>query len=167
MERKVIAMNKNMRIQKKYEVTIYDGREVVAKTMMASQVKTLKPESFDHFMSTCNGVLGYRAADGQWVEHRNTWPGMGPVGLAVLQALQLNPGDYLTPGDIAGLTGYESLRHNDVLAARVCAIRNAHSKNRMLVETRGSCGYALRWPKQRIWLWVDRIPASADNETER
>ena len=156
-------MNKNMRIQKKYEVTTYDGHEVAAKTMIASQVMTLKPKSFDHFISTCDGVLGYRATDGQWVEHRKTWPGMGPVGLAVLQALQLNPGDYLTPKEIAKLTGYESLKHNDVLAARVCAIRNAHSDNRILVETRGSGGYAIRWPKERTWLWISRIVSSQED----
>ena len=151
-------MNKNMRIQKKYDVMTYDGHEVIAKTMQAREVKALKPKSFDHYVSTCTGDLGFMASSGKWVEYHNKWPGLGPVGLAILQALQLNAGDYLTPAELAELTGYDSLRSNEVLAARIHAIRKLHrDKGERFIETRTSGGYAVRWPKERTWLWINRI----------
>ncbi len=144
--------------QKRYEVTRYHGNEIVTETVTTDCMRTLKPKSSDHYVSTCTGDFGFRTASGKWVEYHNKWPGLGPVGLAILQALQLNPGDYLTPTELAELTGYGSLRRNEVLAARIHAIRKLHrDKGERFIETRQSGGYAVRWPGERTWLWVDRI----------
>ena len=154
--------------QKRYEVNRYDGNEIVTETVTTDCLRTLKPKSSDHYVSTCTGAFCFRTASGKWVEYHNKWPGLGPVGLVILQALQLNPGDYLTPAELAELTGYDSLRGNEVLAARIHAIRKLHrDKSERFIETRRSGGYAVRWPKERTWLWVDRLPALPQGESER
>ncbi|MCK4601582.1 MAG: helix-turn-helix domain-containing protein [Phycisphaerae bacterium] len=158
-------MKGKARTQQSYEVNQYDGHEVETTTMTATEVKGLNPKGFDHYISLCLGIFGFRTKSGKWIEYRKKWPGIGKVGLAILQALQLNPGEFLTPAEIAELTDYESLRRHDVLAARVCAIRNAHKhKDERFIETRRGGGYALRWCQERTWLWVDRIPIGKNNE---
>jgi hypothetical protein len=163
---------------RRYDVMQYDGREVTVTRMTPAEVRGLKPQAFDHFISTCDAILAFRTATGKWIECRNEWPGVGPVGLAILRSLQMTPGDFLTPKDIAELTGYRSLERNEVLAARVCALRNAHGdKAQRFIETRTAGGYAIRWPRERTWLWIDRAPVAGvdkpltvnpkDGETDR
>ena len=163
---------------RKYDVTQYDGREVTVTRMTAAEVRGLKPQTFDHFISTRDAIMAFRTASGKWIEWRNEWPGVGPVGLAILRSLQMNPGDFLTPEDIAELTGVNSLKRNEVLAARVCRLREAHAdKSQRFIETRTASGYAIRWPRERTWLWVDLAPVAAidkpltvdpkDGETDR
>jgi len=147
---------------RKYDVTQYDGREVTVTRMTAAEVQKIKPQAFDHFISTRDAILAFRTASGKWVERRNEWPGVGPVGLAILRSLQMNHGDFLTPEDMAALSSFRSLERNEVLAARVCALRNAHGdKSQRFIETRTAGGYAIRWPGERTWLWVDRAPVAA------
>jgi len=150
----------NKQTEPKYEVTRYDGHEVEATTMAAEERDAIDPKEFDHLISTCSGTLGFRDQRGSWIEHHGKWPRMGPVCIAILRALQLNPGDFLDPRDIGLLTGNESLYDNNVLAARVCAIIKAHNDaTGRFIETRTSGGYAVRWPGARTWVWIDRIPA--------
>jgi len=161
-------MKRQINVQKRYQMTRYDGREMTTKTVTAKDLKALKVQSFDHYISPPSGVLGFRNSSGQWVEHKKRWPGLGPVGLDILRALQLNPGDFLTPPELAELTGHQSLRRNEALAARVHAIRDAHEdKIERFVETRTSGGYAIMWPKDRTWLWIDRLPALPQGESQR
>jgi hypothetical protein len=143
---------------RRYESNSYDGRDFKTDTVSAESVASVSGPEFDHFMSSCNGVLGFRTSNGKCVEYREKWPRMGRITLDVLKILQLNPGDFLTPEDIAALTGHLSLRANETLAARVCAIRKTHQdESERFIETRKGGGYGLRWPKDRTWLWIDRI----------
>ncbi len=151
-------MHRPARPEKKYDVTRYDGREVIARAATAKQARLYKPQAYDYYISTCWGVLGYRAAGGRWVEHQDGWEGIGPVTLPLVRAIQLNPGDYLTPEEIAQITGIGSLVRNGVLIARVYAFRRAHEGNPdRFIQTRASGDYAIRWPKERTWLWIDRV----------
>jgi hypothetical protein len=163
---------------RKYDVTQYDGREVTVTRMTAAEVQKIKPQAFDYFISTRDAILAFRTAAGKWIEYRNKWPGVGPVGLAILRSLQMNFGDFLTPEDIAELTGINSLKRNEVLAARSCRLRKTHAdKSQRFIETRTADRFAIRWPRERTWLWVDRAPVAAidkplnvdpkDGETDR
>jgi hypothetical protein len=152
----------NRRPDRKYEVTVNDGKEITVKTVTAAEKEALDPQAFDLYMSPADGVLGFRDAKGNWVEYRNRWPGLGPVCIAIIQALQLNCGDFLSPKTLSQLCGFDSLHENSVLAARAHAIRKAlRDPGARFIETRTSNGYALRWPRERTFLWVELIPPSA------
>lgn len=141
-----------------YDLTSYDGHEVVARTIDREGLEALDPQQFDHFIATHIGVFAFRNELGRWIEYSQTWPRLGPVGIKVIRALQLNPGDFLTPRDIAELTSYDSLRQNENLAARICAIRKSHQDtSERFFETRRAGGYAVRWQAERTWVWVERI----------
>lgn len=156
-------MNANDRIEPRYEVTQYDGKEVIARTMTQEEAEAIDPKAFDHFMSTASGVMGFRASDGQWVDYDKKWPRMGRVTTDLLRALQLNPGVFLTPAELEKLTGHTSLGENSALAARVHSLRETHhDKEQRFIETNTQNGYRLRWPKERTWLWIDRIPSDTD-----
>ena len=144
--------------QHRYEIREYDGHEMTARTVTADELAQLTPQSFDHYISTCSGILAFRACSGQWKQHVKKWPRMGKVSTAILRALQLNAGDFLTPREIAVITGYDSLRIGQTLQARICAIRKALEDCKdWFIETRTSDGYAVRWSAERTWLWVDRL----------
>ena len=155
-------MDNRARPDRKYEVTVNDGNEVTVKTVNTAEKEALDPQTFDMYMSPADGVLGFRDTNGKWVEYRNRWPGLGPRCIAIIQALQLNCGDFLSPKTIAELTGADSLRDNCALASRVHAIRKAlRDPGARFIETRTSNGYALRWPRERTFLWVELIPPHA------
>lgn len=143
---------------KRYEITTNTGtKSITAKER--EQIDTKKP---DLFISSPDGMLAFRRESGEWVEHHGKWPGMGRVMLAVLQALMLNSGDFLTPADIASITGVSSLRENNNLSARVAALRRFFKdKDQRFIETRDSGSYAIRLPQCRTFLWVERVPAAA------
>jgi len=146
------------RITIRYDVSQYDGNEVLAKTLTVEEKRKLKPKQFDCFMSLSDGVLGFRAKDRKWREYHGRWPRIGPVSLKILQAVMLNPGDFLSPVQILDLTGYESLLDGGVLAARIHGLRKTFlDTTEYFIQTRKSAGYALRWSKSRTWLWVERI----------
>ena len=148
--------------QTKYDVTEYDGHEVTTRVVTADELAQLAPQSFDHYMSTCSATLGFRTCDGRWRKCIKTWPRMGPTSTAILRALQLNPGDFLTPRDVAVITGHDPLRNGQALQARICAIRKTHEDpGDWFIETRTCDGYAVRWLPKRTWLWVDRLPAAS------
>lgn len=152
---------------RKYEVTMYDGHEITVKTMTAEEIEALDPKDFDHFLSTASATWGYRTSSGKWVEHRIKWPGLGEVGLRVLRVLQLYAGDFISRKEIADLAGFESLTRHGVLSARIHAVRKAHGdKNQRFIETTRSNGFKARWPSERKWLWIDRIPTNGDESAD-
>lgn len=154
--------------EKRYEGMRYDGREVIALSMTPDEVLAIVPQKFDHYISAPDRNYGFRSPSGKWIEYHKKWPRMGPVSLAILRALQLNPGEFLSPEYIAEITGYDSLREHDVLAARLYAIRQAHDNSRdWFIETTTADGYAARWRKERTWIWVDRIPLASSKSPVR
>lgn len=156
-------MNTRHSADQRYELTQFDGIEITTRSVGTEELRAVKPESYDVYISTSSGVLGFRDASGDWIEFRNRWPRLGPVTIAILRAIQLNPGDFLTPAQITELTGYDSLRENTVLAARIYALRQSlRDRDQRFVETSTADGYAIRWSSQRTWLWVDRIATKQD-----
>ena len=152
-----------MEIQRKnqhsYEITEYDGHETTMRIISADELTQLAPQTFDLYMCTCSATLAFRTHCGEWREHVKEWPRMGKVATAILRALLLNAGDFLTPRDIATITGYASLRNPQALQARICAIRKTLDDDQRgrIIETRKSDSYAVRWARERTWLWVDRL----------
>lgn len=155
------AMKTARQIEKKYEVMQYDRHEVTARSVTADELLSIEPRKFNHYISTRDRIYGFRSRSGKWIKHRKRWPRMGPISKAILRALQLNPGEFLSPDEIAELTGRISLREHDVLTARIYAIRKAHDDSGdWFIETTTDDGYAVRWREERTWLWIDRIPSA-------
>lgn len=84
---------------------------------------------------------------------------MGRVTLKILEALLLNGGEYLTPADLAEITGNDNLRENSNVAARIMAIRRTlNDDNETYVQTQKTPGhYAVRWTG-RPFIWIERAP---------
>jgi len=154
-------MNPNQGIEPRYQVTIYDGNPIVTKTTTRGQAMAINRQSVDHFLSTSFGVWAFRTAQDEWIEHPDAdWPGFGGVCIKIVQALQLNPGEFLSPSEIAELTGFHTLRNPNALAARLMAIREAHRESfpqpRFFLSRRAG-GYGIAWNPQCSWIWIERI----------
>jgi hypothetical protein len=161
-------MNTNKNIKPRYEVTIYDGQTITTKTMTREQVMAINPQSVHYFMSIVFGILGFRTEEDEWIQFNDSdWPGLGDVCIKIIQALQINPGEFLTPTEIAELTGYWSLRNGNALSARLKAIREAHkesSKKRHFFLSRKSGGYRVAWSPNYSWMQIERIPPVTETD---
>ncbi|MFC1782620.1 hypothetical protein ACFL02_03425 [Planctomycetota bacterium] len=159
-------MNKN--IKPRYEVLNYDGQTTTSKTITREQVMAINPQSVDYFFSTAFGVWNFRTSKDEWVEHNSAaWPGLGEVCIRIIQAIQLNPGEFLSPPDIAELTGFQSLYNPNALSARLMAIRKAHKesfKNPHFFLSRRAGGYAIAWNPVCSWMWIERLPTMETKE---
>ena len=149
-------MNNNTTSARRYQTTAYDGNELTVKTLSSADKLALDPQAYDLYYSLPDGILAFRDSAGNWVEYRGHWPKFGLKCISILQALLLNPGDFLSPAAIGELTGHDSLCENTVLAARVHAMRKSlRDPGARFIETRTSNGYAIRWPRERSFLWVE------------
>lgn len=160
-------MKHNLHINARYDLTAYDGQEVIAKTITKEQLSQIQAQHYDYFFSKTLGRWAFRSSDGQWICHENArWPGIGETCIRVTQAVQMNPGEFQTPDDIAELTGYDTLRNHNALSARLKAIREAHKESHrhpnFFLSRRGG-GYGIAWNPLKTWCWVERIrPGSID-----
>jgi hypothetical protein len=150
------------RIDFRYQATVYNGNCINTTIMTRKQAMEINYQTYDHVTSLDLGIVGFRTSDGQWHEFRNgDWPGIGDTSLRVIQAMQLNVNDLLTPKDIAEITGIESLRDSNVLSARLKAIRESHFESFKggvnLFLSRKAGGYAIGWSPRKTWLWLERI----------
>ena len=144
--------------EKRYDKTCYDAHEVTVETISAEERQEIKPLGFDFYMSKADGVLLFRTETGKWIEYVTSWPRLGPVTLAALNALQLNPGEFLTPEQIGRISGYTSLGRVGPLVARVHAMRKTlKDRDGWFIETKTSGGYGVRWVKERTWIWIERL----------
>jgi len=154
-------MNTGKFNKSRYEKRHFDGKTTNTKTITYEQVMEINPQSVNHFQSSAFGIHAYRTAEGVWIEHRDgNCPGLGDVCLRIIQTLQLNPGEFLTPREIAELTGRDSLRENNVLSARLLAIRKAHKESNTKPHfflSRRAGGFAVAWNPQYSWMWIERI----------
>ena len=150
-----------------YEVTAYDGQEVATRTVTRQQLAQIQEQNYDYFFSKTLGRWAYRNPDGQWIVHEHAvWPGIGETCIRVIQAVQLNPGEFQNPDDIAELTGFDTLRSHNALSARLKAIREAHGESHrhpnFFLSRRGG-GYGIAWNPLKTWCWVERIrPGAVD-----
>jgi hypothetical protein len=144
-----------------YEVLVYDGQTANMSTLTREQAMAIDPQSSDYFRSSAFGIIGFRTAEGEWIEYRDgSCPGLGDVCLRIIQALQLCAGEFLTPAEIAELTGRDSLRENNVLSARLMAIRKGHKESNAKPHfflSRRAGGFAVAWNPQYSWTWIERI----------
>src|SRR4030042_6452704 len=91
-------MNTSKFNKSRYEKRHFDGKTTSTKTITYEQVMEINPQSVDHFQSSAFGIYAYRTAEGEWIEHRDgNCPGLGDVCLRIIQALQLNPAEFLRP----------------------------------------------------------------------
>ena len=161
-------MNTDKSIKPRYEFIAYDGQTINNRTMTRQQVGAINPQSFDYFLSTAFGIWGFRTKSGEWIEYCNgDWQGIGTTCIKIIQALQINPGEFLSPAEIVGLTGYHSLRNSNTLSARLMAIREAHKethKNRNFFRSRRAGGYGIAWNSKKTWAWVERIRPTLGGE---
>jgi len=158
-------MNQNKATKQRYEVTIYDGQDVTTRPMTREQVMEINPQSFGYFFSTVFGIWAFRTANDEWIEHEAAdWPGIGDTCIRIIQAVQFNPGEFLTPTEIAELTGYATLRNKNALSARLKAIREAHKESYKapnFFSSRRDGGFAIAWNAEKTWAWIERVrPAS-------
>ena len=154
-------MNTNKSMKPRYEVTNYDAQTITTKNMTREQVMAINPQSVDYFLSITFGIWGFRTDQGEWIEHTaGDWPGLGDVCIRIIQAIQLNPREFLKPSQIADLTGCFTLRENNVLSARLLAIRRIHketAEKSHFFKSRRPGGYAIAWNPEKTWLWIERI----------
>ena len=154
-------MNAKNSNEPKFEIRRYDGKEVSVQTVTREEARAINPQSADHYFDLVHDVLAFRTATGEWVEH--DWKLIGDVCLDILRALQLNAGEYLTPSDLAQLTGHGSLHNsnkNNNVSARLSALRRAHGENHKsphFFRTRRGGGMAVAWAGERTWMWLERI----------
>ncbi|MGD2111550.1 MAG: helix-turn-helix domain-containing protein [Phycisphaerae bacterium] len=155
-------MNRQPHQPSQYELLTYDGNEMSTAVIPHAELDRIDTTALDHFHSRSLGVFGFRAASGDWVEHHGRWPLIGPKALAILEAIQLNPGIYLDPRTIAQITGFESLYNGATLATRILKLREAHKEKGRprFFKTIRAGGYRVCWPKERTWMWLEMIPAS-------
>jgi hypothetical protein len=146
----------------RYEVMIYDGQTITTKTMTREQVMELNPQAVDYFLSMAFGILGFRTNEDEWIQFNNAdWSGLGDVCIKIIQAILLNPGEFLKPQEIADLTDCFTLRNPNALSARLMAIRKVHKesyrKPRFFLS-RKTGGFAIAFNPQCSWMWIERIP---------
>ena len=156
-------MNNAHIIKPRYELTTYDGQEVEVRSISWEEYLQFDPKNYDFFMSQSQAIWGYRDSDGDWIEHRIDWPGLGNTCIKIIQAVQLNAGSFQTPADIAYLTGIDKLAENNNLSARFLAIRKSHQEsyeNARFWLSRRAGGMAVAWNPLHTWVWLERIPAS-------
>jgi hypothetical protein len=155
-------MNTNKNPKPRYEVLACDGQAITSKTVTHEQVMAISHQSADYFLSSVFGIWAFRTAEDEWIEHHGgDWPGFGDVCIRIVQALQLNPGEFLDPVLVAELTGRPKLRENNTLSARLMAIRKAHKesyKKPHLFLSRKAGGFAISWNPKCSWMWIERIP---------
>lgn len=148
----------------RYEVTTYDGQQITDQTMTRQQVMEINHQSVDYFLSTDFGIWGFRTDEDEWVEHTaGNWPGIGDRCIRIIQALQLNPGEFLTPREIAELTGRFTLRDSNALSARLLKIREAHKESyrkQHFFLSRKAGGYGIAWNPKCTWMWIERIKST-------
>ena len=146
----------------RYEVTTCYDRTVDMETLSRDQVMAINRQSVDYFLSADFGIWAFRTAEDEWVEHRGgDWPGFGDVCIRIVQGLQLNPAEFLSPAIIAELTGRPTLRDNNALSARLMAIRRAHKESYRKPHfflSRKAEGFAISWAPENSWMWIERIP---------
>jgi len=156
----------NTKNNSRYEVLIYDGQTITSKTMTREQVMAVNHQSVDYFFSTAFGIWGFRTHEDEWIEHSAAdWPGLGDTCIRISQTIQLNPGEFLTPQEIADLTGCFTLRSRNALSARFMKIREVHKesfKKPHFFLSRRARGYAVAWKPEYSWMWIERIASTME-----
>ena len=152
----------NKTIKPLYEVTTYDGHDKTTQNMTRQQVAAIDSQSVDYYFSTAFGIWGFKTAQDKWIEHRKSdWAGMGDVCIKIVQAIQWNPGEFLSPKVIAELTGRSTLGNKNALSARLMSLRTIHKesyKEPTFFLSRKSGGFAIAWNSKKTWMWIERIP---------
>ena len=163
-------MNRKKRLSK-FEVTEYDGKEIhETETLTREEAEAINPKDYDHYVAKPFGIFAFRTAAGKWVEFRNgKWPGIGPEGLKIIQAVQLNPGLFLNCSDLFDLTGNKKYFGSNAVSARVLMLRKAHletkAKSHFFV-TSDSGEMSVCWPKERTWIWIEAIRSKASGQDD-
>lgn len=160
-------MTPSDRIPIRYQVTFYDGpsNDMETRVLTAEELAGLRVEEYDHVLNLVTGEYAYRKPGDERVNRPLDRSGLGKDGLRILQALQLHPGVFLTPREIAELTNNWNHLDPNVLAARVRMIRRAHGENGKdphFTVSRRCTGYALKWPAELTWIWIERIIESRE-----
>lgn len=145
--------------QRKYYVTRGVGNKVASETMTKEQLEAIEGSQFELILCMVTARMVVTSSSGKRIEYFRQWPRMGRVSLQLIEAILLNSGEYLTPADLAEITGNDNLRENSNVAARIMAIRRTlHDDNETYVQTRKTPKhYAVRW-SGRPFIWIERAP---------
>ena len=154
-------MKTNRNIKSRYDALFCDGQTITSKNMTREQVMGINPRSFEYFLSPDFNIRAFRTAKDQWIEYSaRDCPGLGDVCIRIIQALLLNPGEFLSPREISELTGRSTLADNNALSARLMAIREAHKesfKEQNFFLSRKAGGFGIAWNPTKSWCWIERI----------
>lgn len=145
----------------RYEGTVYDGRDITTRVMTRGQLARMRDHPYDHVLSKALGIWAHTTSQGERIRHELAdWPGLGDTGIRIIQAVQLNPGEFLAPEEIAALTGCDTLRNGNALSARLKAIREAHRESFRTPHfflTRRAGGFAIAWNPAKTWMWLEKV----------
>ena len=145
----------------RYEVTIYDGQDISTRMVTRAQLAEMQDQHYDYFFSKTLGKWAHTTAQDERIQHEHAaWPGIGDTCIRIIQAIQLNPGEFLTPAEIAELTGCDTLRSGNALSARLKAIREAHRetfRNPHFFLSRRDGGFGIAWNPTRTWMWLEKV----------
>jgi len=142
------------------EVTTYDKKEVITRSMDYKQALEINPRKFDYFFSESLGKWEFRQPDGQWIDNSDDWTGLGRSGVRIIQALWCNIRIFIPPSRIAYLTGYPSLKRPNVLSAQLRRLRIIHGDGyprSHFFESRRVPKFGVRWHPDRTFLWIEAI----------
>ena len=145
--------------ERKYDVMIGEGKNVESKIMTSEELRLLAWNRFKVIICIVTARMVVTSSSGERIVYEDRWPRMGRVSLRLLEALLLNSGEYLTPVDLAEITGNDNLRENGTVAARILAIRKTlWDRNETYIQTQKTPGhYAARWTG-KPFIWVKRAP---------
>lgn len=141
--------------ERKYDVIIGDGRNVECKILTEKELAALPWRYFKLIVCMVSARMVVTSSSGKRIEYLGRWPRMGRVTLELLQCLLLESCTYVTPAELAQMTGNHNLQRNECVAARIMALRKAlHDANETYIQTRKTPGhYAIRWTgKPFIWI---------------
>lgn len=145
----------------RYEVTAYDGQDITTRMVTRAQLTEMQDQRYDYFFSKTLGKWSHTTTQDERIRHEHAdWPGIGDTCIRIIQAIQLNPGEFLPPGEIAQLTGFDTLRNPNALSARLKAIREAHRetfRRPHFFLTRRAGGFAIAWNPAKTWMWLEKV----------
>lgn len=143
-----------------FEIRSYQQADLSVRTATYTEAQALHWQEYHHVLSMSLGVWSFENAEKQRITPEPHWPGLGIKCIKLLQALQENPGHYLSPSAICELTGEDTFLENNNLSARLLHLRKLHHESFRkphLFLSRRSGGLAVAWHPDRSWLSIERI----------
>ena len=153
-----------------YLVTTSRDGEVTEQRMPRSAVLALDPDDVDFHCDEAFGRIQIRQSRGEPAQHPAEIPRIGPVRRKVLLVVMNRPGEYLSPRQLATLTGYPWLRDPRNVAGCIRSMRRAFGEtgSRPFYFLTRRSPYAVAWCAGRSWRHIEAVllPLNGGSEHE-